>query len=200
MGDFVERVEDRLADFTRDKRVVVLFWMALIVGVLSASVAYVLVWLIASITNLAFYQRFSAAFQSPNHHHLGYHVILVPAIGGLIIGFMARYGSEKIRGHGIPEALEAGKGGNNGTTVLDAGTHDLIVSFPDGVLLEAAVKMLRNNIGRLPVVKLGDLRSVVGHLGRRNLRAAYLRQLEDEHIRDRTFPRQSLIGIRHTVT
>jgi chloride channel protein, CIC family len=107
MGDLVERVEDRLADFTRDKRIVVLSWMALVAGVLSAFVAYVLVWLIASITNLAFYQRFSAVFQSPDHHHLGYHVIFVPVIGGLIIGFMARYGSEKIRGHGIPEALEA---------------------------------------------------------------------------------------------
>ena len=107
MSDFVERVEDRLADFTRDRRVVVLSWMALIIGVLSAFVAYVLVWLIALITNLAFYQRFSAVFQSPDHHHLGYTVVLVPTIGGLIIGFMARYGSEKIRGHGIPEALEA---------------------------------------------------------------------------------------------
>src|SRR6185436_3911065 len=49
----------------------------------------------------------SAKFQSPEHHHLGYYMILVPVIGGLIIGVMARYGSDKIRGHGIPEALEA---------------------------------------------------------------------------------------------
>ncbi len=107
MSDLTERVEDRLADFTRDKRVIVLSWMALFIGVLSAVVAYVLVWLIAVITNLAFYQRFSSVFQSPDHHHLGYLVIIVPVIGGVIIGFMARYGSEKIRGHGIPEALEA---------------------------------------------------------------------------------------------
>src|SRR5499433_2553799 len=107
MNEIVERVEDRLADFTRDRRVIVLSWMALIIGVLSAMVAYALVWLIASITNLAFYQRFSPLFQSPDQHHLGNYVIFVPAIGGLIIGFMARYGSKKIRGHGIPEALEA---------------------------------------------------------------------------------------------
>ena len=107
MSDLTERVEDRLADFTRDKRVIVLSWMALFIGALSAVVAYVLVWLIAVITNLAFYQRFSSVFQSPDHHHLGYLVIIVPVIGGVIIGFMARYGSEKIRGHGIPEALEA---------------------------------------------------------------------------------------------
>jgi H+/Cl- antiporter ClcA len=81
--------------------------MALIIGMLSAVVAGVLVWLIAIVTNLAFYQRFSSVFQSSDHHHLGYYVVLVPVIGGLIIGLMARYGSEKIRGHGIPEALEA---------------------------------------------------------------------------------------------
>jgi len=107
MSDLIERVEDRLADFTRDKRIIVLSWMALVVGALSAFVAYALVWLIAVITNVAFYQRFSSVFQSPNTHRLGYLVILVPVIGGLIIGVMARYGSEKIRGHGIPEALEA---------------------------------------------------------------------------------------------
>src|ERR1044071_1348440 len=107
MSDLVERVEDRLADFTRDRRVVVLSWMALIIGALSALVAYALVWLITVITNVAFFQNFSATFQSPEHHHLGYLIIFVPVIGGLIIGFMARYGSEKIRGHGIPEALEA---------------------------------------------------------------------------------------------
>ena len=106
MDHLVERVEDRLADFTRDKRVLVLSWMAFIIGAASAVVAYVLVWLIAVITNLAFFQSFSSAAQSLDHH-FGYQVVLIPVIGGLIIGLMARYGSEKIRGHGIPEALEA---------------------------------------------------------------------------------------------
>ena len=107
MPELIERVEDRLADFTRDKRVLTLSWMAVIVGALSAVIAYILVWLIAVITNIAFYRQFSSVFQSPDHHRLGYFVILVPVIGGLMIGVMARYGSEKIRGHGIPEALEA---------------------------------------------------------------------------------------------
>src|ERR1043165_5029961 len=102
-----QRVEDRLADFTRDKRVIILSLMAVIIGAISAVVAEILVWLISVITNLAFYQRFSSVFQSPDHHRLGYLVIIVPVIGGLIIGLMARYGSEKIRGDGIPEALEA---------------------------------------------------------------------------------------------
>src|SRR6185295_2489120 len=70
-------------------------------------VACVLVWLIATITNLSFFGQFSSKFQSPEQHHLGYYMLLVPVIGGLIIGVMARYGSDKIRGHGIPEALEA---------------------------------------------------------------------------------------------
>jgi CIC family chloride channel protein len=64
-------------------------------------------WLITVITNLAFYQRWSALPATPQGHHLGWWVICVPVIGALIIGLMARFGSEKIRGHGIPEALEA---------------------------------------------------------------------------------------------
>ncbi len=99
--------EDQLADFTRDKRILILSLMAVIVGVISALVAKVLVWLIAVITSLSFYQAFSAAPPSPAQHRLGYWVILVPTLGGLIIGLMARYGSDRIRGHGIPEALEA---------------------------------------------------------------------------------------------
>src|SRR3982751_308186 len=103
----ITRVEDRLADFTRDKRVIILSLMAVMIGAISAVVAGVLVWALAVITNLAFYQKFSSVFESPEHHRLGYLVIIIPVIGGLIIGLTARYGSEKIRGHGIPEALEA---------------------------------------------------------------------------------------------
>jgi H+/Cl- antiporter ClcA/predicted transcriptional regulator len=98
---------DELADFSTDRRVLVLSGLALGIGVAAALVAYALVWLIAVITNLAYYQRFSSQFVSPAGHHLGGWAVLVPAIGGLVIGLMARYGSEKIRGHGIPEALEA---------------------------------------------------------------------------------------------
>jgi H+/Cl- antiporter ClcA/CBS domain-containing protein len=99
--------EDRLADFTRDKRILLLSLMAVVIGVISAIVAKALVWLIAVFTNLTFYQRFSSDFISPTNHHLGVLVIFAPVAGGLIIGLLARFGSEKIRGHGIPEALEA---------------------------------------------------------------------------------------------
>lgn len=98
---------DNLSDFTRDVRILILSALAIVVGILSAFVAWGLVWLISLFTNIAFFQRFSGAPASPAAHHLGSWMILVPVIGGVIIGLMARYGSEKIRGHGIPEALEA---------------------------------------------------------------------------------------------
>jgi len=74
---------------------------------MGAGIGYALVWLIGVITNASFYLRWSSAFVDPTRDVLGLWIILVPAIGGLVIGLMARYGSEKIRGHGIPEALEA---------------------------------------------------------------------------------------------
>ena len=98
---------DALADFTTDRRVVTLTLMATAIGAIGALAAAALVWLISVITNLAYYHRFSSTFVSPAGHHLGAWSVLVPVVGGLIIGLMARFGSEKIRGHGIPEALEA---------------------------------------------------------------------------------------------
>jgi H+/Cl- antiporter ClcA/CBS domain-containing protein len=96
-----------LSDFRTDRRVLLLSALALPIGVIGALVAKALLWLIAVITNLAFFQRFSAQAVTPQEHHLGAWVIAVPVAGALLIGLMARYGSEKIRGHGIPEALEA---------------------------------------------------------------------------------------------
>ncbi len=96
-----------LADFSTDRRVLLLSVMAVGIGIISAFVAAALLWLIAMITNVAFYHRFSSLSAVPQGHALGYAVVLVPVAGALVIGLMARYGSEKIRGHGIPEALEA---------------------------------------------------------------------------------------------
>jgi H+/Cl- antiporter ClcA/CBS domain-containing protein len=100
-------VKDSLSDFTTDLRVLLLSAMALVIGVVSALVAKVLIWLIAVITNFSFFHRFSDAPVTPQDAHLGLWVIPIPVVGALIIGLMARYGSPKIRGHGIPEALEA---------------------------------------------------------------------------------------------
>ncbi len=99
--------QGHLGDFTTDSRVLKLSALALVVGAVSAGVAGVLVWLIRLITNLAYFQRLSVVEVTPAESHLGWVAVFIPAIGGLLIGLMARYGSEKIRGHGIPEALEA---------------------------------------------------------------------------------------------
>ncbi len=99
--------ESKLGDFTANGRLLWLSVLALLVGLLCALIAIVLLGLIGFFTNLFFYGRFSFAFNSPADNTLGGWEILVPAGGGLIIGLMARYGSERIRGHGIPEAMEA---------------------------------------------------------------------------------------------
>lgn len=98
---------EKLGDFTTTPRVLFVSLLAAAIGVLSAFVALALLRLIGLFTNLFYFQRFSTALVSPAGNHLGYWAVLVPMIGGLIIGLMARYGSERIRGHGIPEAIEA---------------------------------------------------------------------------------------------
>jgi len=99
--------EARLADFRTTRRVLLLCGMAVVVAGIATLAAKALLWLIAVITQLAFFHTWSAAHALPQDHALGAWVVLVPVVGALIIGLMARYGSEKIRGHGIPEALEA---------------------------------------------------------------------------------------------
>jgi CIC family chloride channel protein len=96
-----------LGDFTTTWRVIPVSLIAIGIGVLTAFVALALLRLIGLFSNLFFYLRWNSTFVSPANHHLGPFVILVPVIGALIIGLMARYGSERIRGHGIPEAIEA---------------------------------------------------------------------------------------------
>ncbi|HWA11408.1 MAG TPA: chloride channel protein [Opitutaceae bacterium] len=98
---------DGLADFSTDRRVLLLCALALPVGAIGAVVAKALLWLIAVFTNAAFFLRFSAEPVTLQGHRFGWWGVVVPVLGGLVIGLMARYGSEKIRGHGIPEALEA---------------------------------------------------------------------------------------------
>ncbi len=77
------------------------------IGALCAFVALALLRLIGLFTNLFYFGRWNTAMISPAGNHLGGYSVLVPIAGALIIGVMARYGSERIRGHGIPEAIEA---------------------------------------------------------------------------------------------
>jgi H+/Cl- antiporter ClcA/CBS domain-containing protein len=89
-----------------DRRVVWISFVAMLLGAAAAVVAKLLTALIGLITNLSFYGRVSSAFVSPADNHLGMWVIVIPAIGGIVVGVMARWGSRAIRGHGIPEAME----------------------------------------------------------------------------------------------
>jgi H+/Cl- antiporter ClcA len=94
-------------DFSSDLRLLRIAAIAAVIGGLAVLAAHVLLLLIRFFTDLFFYQRFSIADLSPAHHALGAWVIAVPVIGGVVIGLIARYGTEQIRGHGIPEAIEA---------------------------------------------------------------------------------------------
>ncbi|TMB20178.1 MAG: chloride channel protein [Deltaproteobacteria bacterium] len=94
-------------DFTTTWRVVPMALAGVGIGVLAAYVALALLRLIGLFTNLFFFQRWDTALVSPAGNRLGPLVVLVPVVGALLVGLMARYGSERIRGHGIPEAIES---------------------------------------------------------------------------------------------
>jgi CIC family chloride channel protein len=100
-------IAEELADFTATTRLLPIAAMGIGIGAVSAYLAAALLALIGFFTNLFFFQRLSTALVTPEAHTLGPWVILVPVAGALVIGIMARYGSERIRGHGIPEAIEA---------------------------------------------------------------------------------------------
>jgi chloride channel protein, CIC family len=98
----------RLADFVVDRRMLVTTALALPIGALSAAAAWGLLKLIGLVTNLVFYQRWSYGLVAPGaQHHPWWLILGAPVAGGLVVGVMARFGSDKIRGHGMPEAIEA---------------------------------------------------------------------------------------------
>jgi chloride channel protein, CIC family len=96
-----------LGDFSVGVRVLRITALAIPIGALAAGAALVLLRLIAFFTNVFYFGRFSTAANSPANHHLGWFAVLVPVVGATVVGFMARYGSDRIRGHGIPEAIES---------------------------------------------------------------------------------------------
>lgn len=106
--DFTGGLSRREAgDFTTDRRVLVLIGMAIIIGSASAFAAWCLVSLIALVANVIWFGKIGIESASLAGVTRSLWVVMVPPLGGLVIGLMARFGSEKIRGHGIPEAIEA---------------------------------------------------------------------------------------------
>jgi CIC family chloride channel protein len=98
----------RLADFVVDRRMLLMAALAVPIGALAAAAAWCLLRLIGLVTNLVFYQRWAVGLVAPGaQHHPWWLMLGAPVAGGLIVGVMARLGSEKIRGHGMPEAIEA---------------------------------------------------------------------------------------------
>ncbi|MBB4575810.1 chloride channel protein [Rhizobium lentis] len=106
--DFTGGLSRREAgDFTTDRRVLLLVGMSIVVGSAGAFAAWCLVSLIALVTNVIWFGQIGIQPASLAAVPRSLWVVLVPPLGGLVIGLMARFGSEKIRGHGIPEAIEA---------------------------------------------------------------------------------------------
>ncbi|MGH9018175.1 MAG: chloride channel protein [Acidimicrobiales bacterium] len=101
-----ETSERELGDFTTTPAIVRLVPLAVVIGALGAGVSLALLDMIGFFTNLFYYQRLSVHLVSPNSTDLGALAIVIPVGGGLVVGLIARFGSEQIRGHGIPEAME----------------------------------------------------------------------------------------------
>ncbi|HVT22486.1 MAG TPA: chloride channel protein [Mycobacteriales bacterium] len=99
---------NHLGDFSATPRLLLIAGLALPIGAVSACVSWGLLRLIGLITNGVFYHRVATPLVAPDgHHHNPALILLAPVAGGLVIGLMARYGSERIRGHGMPETIEA---------------------------------------------------------------------------------------------
>jgi H+/Cl- antiporter ClcA/CBS domain-containing protein len=104
----VKAERGKLADFTTDpKRLLVMSAFAVLIGVVSAVVAKILLVLIGFITHALYFHRLGSTLVQPDPHVLGPVAIAIPIVGGLVVGLIARYGTDKIRGHGIPEAIQA---------------------------------------------------------------------------------------------
>jgi chloride channel protein, CIC family len=103
---FSRTAERGLGDFTATPELLRLVPLALVIGVLSAGISLLLLDMIGFVTNLVYYHRVSVRLVSPAGSPLGIAAVAIPVLGGLVVGLMARFGSEQIRGHGIPEAME----------------------------------------------------------------------------------------------
>src|SRR4051812_24079058 len=106
LGPTLEAADIPTQNALVDKRVMVICAISVLLAIAAAFIAQGLMCLINLVTNISFFGRASVLSASPAQNHLGAWVIVIPVIGGIIVGLMARYGSRAIRGHGIPEAME----------------------------------------------------------------------------------------------
>jgi len=106
LSELNEKVNESKKTILKKKRLLQISFLSVAVALVICLVAKVLVSLINLVTNISFFGKFNFDFHSPADHQLGLWVIIIPAIGGVIVGLMALYGSKAIRGHGIPEAME----------------------------------------------------------------------------------------------
>jgi H+/Cl- antiporter ClcA len=97
----------KLRDYSADSRMLYMSGLAVIVGAVGAVLSWALLRLIYLCTNLFYFHRWNAHIVDPGANTLGWKAIFLPVIGGLLVGLIARYGSDRIRGHGMPEAIEA---------------------------------------------------------------------------------------------
>ncbi|MEJ5996412.1 chloride channel protein [Pedobacter sp. Du54] len=101
-----QRLHDTTTGKVEKMRMIKIASLSVLVAVFISLIAKLLIYLIDIVTNLAFFGILSKDFNSPAANQLGIWVIFIPVIGGVLVGFMALYGSKAIRGHGIPEAME----------------------------------------------------------------------------------------------
>src|SRR3954466_14828606 len=108
MGPTLEASAVPMQSSLVDRRVVFICALSIVLAIAAACIAQILIHLIWLITNIAFHGTFSAAYGTPpqSRDQMHWWMIFIPVIGGVIVGFMARYGHKAIRGHGIPEAME----------------------------------------------------------------------------------------------
>jgi len=96
----------RLRDYSVDARIITVSLLAAFLGAVSSVLAWALLEMIGLATNLFYYHRFQFSEVEPSQHHLGWWAVFLPVLGGLIVGLIARYGTTRVRGHGMPEAVE----------------------------------------------------------------------------------------------
>src|SRR4051812_31288206 len=101
-----EEKEEVKSSIFLKKRLLHISALSVAVAIVISVIAKALIYLINLVTNISFYGIFDLGFHSPANNQLGLFVILLPVIGGILVGLMALYGSKAIRGHGIPEAME----------------------------------------------------------------------------------------------